>query len=208
MPPQKYSWSRKRREMQTQRMASHARLFHIRYGNLMLVVLGVAAGIWLLLKPELILSFVVETPLRFLGAFVFGFFYTYGVTAPASIAGFLLLGKAGNPVVIALIASVGAMLSNFLVYRFIRHKLLDHFDSLARRLRIRMHIVRYNIERRKVAKFLVLAVAGFIIASPLPTEIAIGLFAAIKFDLKKFLLYAFVFQFVGILLIGQVGKIL
>lgn len=205
---QAYSWSRKRHEHHTRRMVDHARMFHVRYGNLLLVILGIAAGVWLVYNPEILLFLARDPSLGYAGTFALGFFYPYGVTTPAAIAGFFLLGKTLSPWIIALFGAAGALISDFLIFYFIRHKILDHLDSFTKRFNVRMHLVAHRVQKHSILKHLVPIIAGIVVASPLPTEIAIGIFAAIKFELKRFLLYAFVFHFVSILIVSQVGRIL
>ncbi len=208
MLKEKYSWERKKYEHHARKIVHHTRLFHVRYGNLLLVILGITAGVWLVLNPEILLFLAEDPRLGYAGTFVLGFFYPYGVTTPAAIAGFFLLGKTLDPLVLALVGAAGAVISDFLIFYFIRHKLLDHFDSFARRFNVRMHLVRHKVQRRSILKHLVPIIAGLIIASPLPTEIAIGIFAAIKFELKRFLIYAFVFHLASIYIVSQIGRIL
>lgn len=190
-------------------MVNHARIFHIRYGNLLLVFLGVAAGVWLLYNPQILLPLAENETLGYVGTFALGFFYPYGVTTPAAIAGFFLLGKTLNPLAIAFTGAVGALISDFLIFYFIRHKLLDYLENFANKfVRTNMRIMRMKVEKHQRLKHVIPIFAGILIASPLPTEIAIGIFAAIKFEMKRFLVYAFAFHFVSIFIVSQVGEIL
>ncbi len=208
MKGQAYSWERKRREHHARRVMHHARRFHVRYGNLVLIVLGIIAGVWLIYNPDILLFLAEDESLGYAGTFALGFFYPYGVTTPAAIAGFFLLGKTISPWLIALVGAAGALISDFLIFYFIRHKLLDHLDRFTKRFNVRIHVAGHMVQRHSTLKHLVPIVAGMIVASPLPTEIAIGIFAAIKFEMKKFLLYAFLFHFVSILIVSQVGRVI
>lgn len=200
-----YSWSGRARERHARRIIHHAHRFRLRFGNLILIVFGVVFGVWLIYNPEIFLFLAEDKSLGYIGTFVLGFVYPYGVTTPAAIAGFYLLGKSISPWIIALVGAAGALISDFLIFYFIRHKLLDHLNSFSKRFNMNIHIIGQKINKHKTLKHLIPLGAGMIVASPLPTEIAIGIFAAIKFEMKKFLLYAFVFHFVSILIVSQIG---
>jgi hypothetical protein len=62
--------------------------------------------------------------------------------------------------------------------------------------------IRYNF-LKKISPL----IAGFIIASPLPDELAAVLLGSENYDYKKFLILAFVFNFLGILFIVGLGRI-
>lgn len=200
-----YSWERKVAQMRRQKIVKHGNLIRIRYGNLALVILGLVAGGWLLYRPELVTSIVRNESLGYIGSFITGFFYTYGVTNPAATVGFYIVGKTLNPFVIALVGAVGAAISNFLVFYFIKNKVLELVDSFTRRFNFSIYLLAHKVHRSLFLRNFVPIVAGLIIASPVPSEIAIGLFAAMKFHLKKFMVYAFVFQFLAIFLISYLG---
>lgn len=203
-----YSWRRKRVEHHARRVVHHAHKFRLRFGNLILIILGVIAGVWIAYNPD-VLSFLTEDPsLSMVSTFVFGFLYPLGITTPASIVGFFQLGKTMDPLVIATIGGLGSLIMDFLIFYFIRHKLLDHLHSFTKRFNVSIHVVGHRVRKHRVLKHLIPIVAGILVASPLPTEIAIGIFAAIKFDMKKFLLYAFAFHFVSIWIVSQVGHII
>ncbi len=188
------------------KFTKHAKIFHIRYGNLVLVIIGIIASIWLIYNPEILISLTVKEEFGYLSAFILGLIYPTGVTTAASIVGFYIIGNTLNPYLLAIVGSIGAIITDFLIFHFIRHKLLDYFDKFANKFsKISINIWRYKVNNHKYLKHLVPLFAGFLIASPIPTEIAIGIFAAIKFKMKWFLLYAFLFHALSIFVIVQLG---
>lgn len=202
----RYSWEQRKRERHAQRMVRHAKVFHVRYGNLLIMILGALAGLWLVYNPDAIVSFFSDSRLGYLGSFVVGLSYPFGATTPAAIAGFYAISKTVNPLVVSAIGISGSMVSNYLIFYFIRHKLLDHFDGIAKRFKVRMHVMRYSIQKSAFKRTFITVLAGVILASPLPTEIAVGLLAAVKYDMKRFMLLAFAFQFPTILIISFLGR--
>lgn len=206
--PKRYCWKKESGRAHARKVVRHARMFHVRYGNLALVVLGVAGGVWLVLNPA-VLSFMVDSALvAYASSFAVGMLYAFGVTTAAAVAGFFLLGRTVDPVALALLGALGAVASNYLVYRFIRHKIADYMDSLASRyMRVNLHIMRMRVQKHPFLRHIVPIFAGIMLASPLPSEMAIGIFAAIKFEMKRFLVYTFAFNLLSIFLISQLGAV-
>jgi hypothetical protein len=64
-----------------------------------------------------------------------------------------------------------------------------------------------KISRSRVWKIIIPVIAGLIIASPLPDELAVAIFGAVKYDVKKFLLFSYCFSFLGILAITSLSNI-
>jgi hypothetical protein len=202
----RYSWEERRREHHARRVVHHARIFHLRYGNLTITILGVLAGLWLVYNPEKIVLFFGNPNLGYLGSFVIGLSYPFGATTPAAIAGFYSISKTVSPIEVSVLGIAGSMVSNYVIFYFIRHKLLDYLDDLARRFNVRMHLMRYSIQKSRIKRYTITILAGIILTSPLPTEIAVGLLAAVKYDIKRFMFLAFAFQFPTILTISFLGR--
>lgn len=202
-----YSWERKLQKDRHTKTVGHFKKLHMRYGNLALAILGVAGAIWLVYNPEVFIPIAESESFGLIGAFIMGLLYPAGVTTPASIAGFFILGQSINPVLLALVGAAGAMITDFIIFYFIRHKLVEYLDKFASKyMRANMHLWRHRVNNHPHLKHLLPLFAGTLVASPLPTEIAIGLFAALKFEIKRFMLYTFVFHAISIFIVSQIGS--
>lgn len=167
---------------------------------------------YVILKSNIIQNFMSTSgDWGHLGSFLLGIFFPYGLTVIPATAGFLILAENLSPVLIALIGATGAVISDYLIFRFIGNRLALGFEEMAgdvsKKLRGEIEKLRRRVTRSKSLHYIIPIVAGFIIASPLPDELAAVLFGSVKFKLKKFLIYAYIFHFIGILLIATVGKI-
>lgn len=203
---QSYSFQRRVKEEKTRDLLERVKMLHLRYKNMLLIILGIAAGVWIAYNPG-VFSFLSDDPsLQYAGAFLMGLMYPVGITTPAAIVGFFQLAKVMNPLLLSAIGALGALATNFVVFYFIRHSMLDHLDKFTKKFNVRIHVVGHVVRKHPVLKHVIPIVAGIIIATPIPTEIAIGIFAAIKFEMKRFLVYAFVFSLVSILLVSQFGS--
>ncbi|MFH1072545.1 MAG: hypothetical protein V1743_03905, partial [Nanoarchaeota archaeon] len=107
----------------------------------------------------------------YLGSFLLGIFFVYGFTAPPATALLLLLAKSQNIFVTALIAGVGALVGDLVLFRFIRHSFGDEIERLKKE-RLVKHM--YTKTPGFIKKYFIPVIGGFIIASPLPDEIGIS----------------------------------
>ena len=135
----------------------------------------------------------------YIGSFVAGFFYTSAITTSFSVAYFLLENL--NPFLSAVIGGFGAIFADYVIYSFVRKESGRTFILLNKEIRFP------KIKNKLIIKLSPL-IAGFIIASPLPDELAALLFGLEKYDKKKFIIISFVFNFLGILTINLLGRTL
>jgi uncharacterized membrane protein YdjX (TVP38/TMEM64 family) len=146
--------------------------------------------------------FVVS--LGFLGTFLTGILFTYGFTAAPATAIFLILAKEQNIMLTGLVGGLGALLGDLLIFNFIRHSFKDEVKKLYRE-----KIIVYTNHKTPsfLKRYLLSVVAGFIIASPLPDEIAVTMLAASKsVSTKAFLIISYVLNTLGILVVLMIGS--
>ena len=139
--------------------------------------------------------------LEYVGAIFAGFFFTYGVTTPFSIVTFFILADTLNIWLLAFLGALSSLVSEFIIYDFARIETKKLLKS--RNIRgLKIPKLKYT-SLKKLSPI----IAGLIIASPLPDELAAVLLAAENYDYKKFLILAFIFNFLGILFIVGLGRI-
>lgn len=147
--------------------------------------------------------------LGYAGTFLGGVFYAYGFTAAPATAVLLVLAKEQNLILAVLLGGFGAVLSDLLIFKFFRRFFTDEIDKLKKE-----KFVKYIEREEKILlghyyKHIFPALAGFLIASPLPTEIGVAMMASIKnLSVKKFLIIAFILHSLGILLILMIGNLI
>ena len=125
-----------------------------------------------------------------------------------AIAAFYVLGNTHNPFLMAFVGASGALLSDYLIFKFVRDRLLVELKDLSHEFSEVIPRLQLHIKRSTYFKWIIPTIAGLIIASPLPDEIAAALFAVVKYDLKKFIIFSFVSKFLGIILIAYVARLL
>lgn len=172
------------------------------------VALLIALGIFVLALDTAIFTTVLGaiTEAGYVGAFLAGIMFVSLFTfAPASTALIILATTAGlNPVLIALFAAFGAMVGDYLILRFAEEKVAYELKPIAIRLGIPQLI--YYLQDKKRTDWLVRAAGAFVIASPLPDEMGIGLLGISKIGNLGFFSVCYVLNFVGILALVSMGN--
>lgn len=147
--------------------------------------------------------------LGYIGTFLGGIFYAYGFTAAPATAVLLVLAKEQNLILAVLIGGLGAVLSDFIIFSFIRHSFIDEINKLKKEK------IMKNISKNgkhifgRYYKHIFPIFSGFLIASPLPTEIGVTMLASIKnISVKKFMVIAYLLHSLGILIILTIGNLI
>ena len=179
-----------------------------RHRNTIFIILSIILS-YVLLTSQYIHDLVVGLgSLGYLGSFIVGMFFTYALTTIPATIGLFLLGESLDPLLIALVGAAGAVVSDFLIYRFVKDSFIKGMEDFSPTIKKDIRQMTKNIKKSRILKNFIPIIAGLIIASPLPDELATGLLGMMKFQPKKFLLYAYFFNFLGILAITSAAKIL
>lgn len=197
------------------------REYQWKYRNLILLALSFVFAYYMLKTPQIVSLIENLGNLGYSASFVAGMLFSYGITtAPATVALFTL-GKTLNPFIIAALGASGTVISDYIIFRIVRDKLLGEIKLLSKEVRtltkpishlffweeLRVRIWR-AISRSKVWNLIVPVIGGLIIASPLPDEIGVAIFGAIKFETKKFILVAYLFNFIGIFIVAYSARVI
>lgn len=175
-----------------------------KYHNLILFFISIIIAYYLL-KSEYLKSMILKFgSLSYFGVLVAGIFYTYGLTTVPASALIYMLGKTLNPFIIAFIGALGSMIGDFLIFAYVKYALVTEIKMLMSELHLRIP----KILRSKFIYKIAPLIAGLIIASPLPDEIGVALMGIVEYKTKHFLLYSYLLNFIGILIIAYFGKII
>lgn len=136
----------------------------------------------------------------YLSVFLAGCLFSYGFTTPFAIGLFLTVGDNVNIFYAAPLAAVGALLSDFLIFKFIRSELLDEFNRLkkTRPIQALVFFLKEHL-RPKAQIYLSWIVGGIIIASPLPDELGVSLLSGFsRINQKAFIVIDYFCNLTGI----------
>ena len=175
------------------------------YPRCILLALTFLAATLLYGGREILLLHEAVVGAGYVGVFATGMLYSYGFTAAPATAILLIAADGVNPVAASLIGGVGGLISDLVIFRFLRTSLSSEIKRLARERpirRLRKAIPKY------MRKPLIPILAGLIIASPLPDEIGVFLLASTGISLRLFSLEDYLLSTVGIFLILAAGTVL
>lgn len=142
-------------------------------------------------------------------AFVAGFFYSISFTIASAGLFFVELGEHYNPVAIALLGGLGAMLADLLMFKFIKETIVGEMKLLFRSIIPTPRRKRWErLTKRRVFIWGVPFVASMFIASPLPDEIGVALFSLVNFRPKYLSIITFLLNTAGIFLLVFLGHAL
>ncbi|MBI5358229.1 hypothetical protein HZB69_01195 [Candidatus Amesbacteria bacterium] len=169
----------------------------IRHLNLILLVVGLVLA-WILKSYDF-------TTLGILGAFVGGVMFASVFTVASGTIILLSLANTFPIWQVAIIAGLGAIITNFFIFRFVRDNLYNEIKDVYEFFGHR-HLT--TLLHTKYFHWFIPLLGALIIASPLPDEFGVSLLGISQMSQGKFLALAFVLNTIGISLILVVQKLL
>ena len=154
---------------------------------------------WYLLKSGILDTLVQKIlPIMFLAPFLAGMFYTSFLTTPLAIAMFLILAPVMNPILLAVVAGLGAALTDAFLIRLLRDNVNKDIATLTKHFKF--YLLKGLLKLLKL-DFLIPLLGALIIASPLPDELGLFLLGESKLTNNQIIILTFIFNTAGILLI-------
>jgi len=177
-------------------------LFKLRYPKIFLLFIAIILAYIIFRNPN-IQSFVSGLGnLKYLGIFIAGMLFSFGFTSPFA-AGFFITLNPENILLTGIIGGVGALLSDLLIFSLIKLSFKDEFERLEKTKIIKD--IKKEIEQdfgKKIKVYLMYAIAGIMIASPLPDEIGVIMLAGLtKIKVNKLSVISFILNTLGILIL-------
>lgn len=169
---------------------------HWHYENTALLIVSIIAFAFLT-QTEIVDKLIQQIGnLGYLGSFIVGIFFVSTFTvAPAAIILFNLAERL-NLVGVAVLAGLGAMLGDYVIFHFMRDRVFEELRPLFHKLNSPKIKIIY---KSPYFAWLLPLFGAFIIASPFPDEVGIGMLGLARIRKWQFFLLAFVLNGVGIL---------
>ena len=184
------------------------RIFKFKYPKLIIFVLFILIA-YTLFSNKNFNDLILLTETGYLITFIGGILIALGFTAPFGI-GLLINSSPQNIFIGALIAGIGATLSDILIFKFIKFSFIDEFKKLEKTKTIKEieEIVKKN-KHILIKHYLLYVFAGIIIASPLPDEIGVAMLAGLTtINVKTLALIGFILHTLFIFFIIYLGTII
>lgn len=147
----------------------------------------------------------VSEDIRIIGSFIAGLFFTsVFTTAPAIV----VLGEISQiePVfIVALIGAIGAVCGDMIIFHLFRSHVSNDLDAILQKIKRNPF---KSILTNKGFCWLGVIVGALIIASPFPDELGIAMMGISRINLKTFIPISFVFNFLGIVVIGYASRLI
>ena len=173
--------------------------------DLLIIVISVTAAVWLARIGAVEKFLALTGGFKILASFVAGMFFTsIFTTAPAMVA-LAVLARDFPPLWVAAIGAIGAALVDFVIFRFVRDD-LSKDDAGMFTVKIRRKFVR--LFRHGFLKWLLVLFGGVILASPFPDELGLAVLGLAKIKNRVLLPLSYVMNFIGILAIVSVARLL
>jgi len=142
----------------------------------------------------------------YVGIFISGILYVFSFTAPIATALILIFSTNNNFILLGLIAGIGSLVGDFLIFHFIRISFVDEIKEFSQH---KISLFTLNKIPKIYQKYLAYTLGAIFIATPLPDEVGITILASSKeVKLKHFGIISYVLNTAGIFLIILLGKTL
>jgi len=154
---------------------------------------------------EILEGFVQHTAATYFlfGTFLAGILFASTFTVAVATSIFLILGQAHNPVLIAVVGGLGALVGDTVIFKFLKEDLVHDFEYLE------VHFgkkIAKRIFHSKLIFWFAPIVAAIMIASPIPDEIGLIMLAGIKLKYRQFFIISFLMNTLGILVISLFAR--
>lgn len=177
-------------------------IFHFHYPKILALIVLAIIAYFIFKTPNVQIAVESLGQLQYLGVFIAGMFFTFGFTTPFAIGFFVVLNPV-NPVLTALVGGMGAVIGDMAIFGFIRFSFTNEFERLKKTSFIRgiKRGMRMYLSHR-IRLYILYALAGLIIASPLPDEAGVIMLAGLTNISPRIMgLISFVFNTIGIFII-------
>lgn len=184
------------------------KIFEFKYPKLLILGLSIIFA-YFLFSNSLTIEYIKNLGnLSYLGIFIAGMLLAIGFSAAFAV-GFFIILQPENIFLATFIGGLGALLSDMLIFKFIKFSFMDEFENLRKTIVIKK--VRKIINKSfgiKIKHYLIYVFAGFLIASPLPDEVGVSMLAGLtRIKQKTLAIISFILHSLAIFLIIKIGFI-
>lgn len=168
---------------------------HISAKRLVLIVVSILGAIILSKNPTFHALLEQLGNYGYIGAFFAGLLFVSTFTITIAVVILLGLSEHMSPIMISLIAGLGATLGNYIMFRIMEDTLAKDIQKLYKtfkKKRKKKHHIHINTH------WTIPVLGALIITSPLPDEIGVGLLSIFHMKTYQFVLLSFFLKTVGI----------
>ncbi len=174
------------------------------FQDIAIVALSVILAL-IMVKTKLLSGFLTSfSGFESLGSLIAGLFFTSIFTTAPAIVTLGEIARYGSVLNTAFFGAIGAVLGDMVIFHFVRDRLSDHFMELMKHERWWKRV--HTVFKLRYFRWFTFLLGGIILASPFPDELGISLLGMTKMKTSRFVQISFIFNFIGILIIGLLVK--
>jgi uncharacterized membrane protein YdjX (TVP38/TMEM64 family) len=130
-----------------------------------------------------------------IGVLIAGFFLGYTFTVVPATAIILHFSFFFNPLTVSLIGAIGKMFGDYVIFHYFKRDLPDELEEVIE------ESTKLKILKKKHFRWIIPAIAGLVLLSPLPDEIALSFLGILKYKTRNFMIISFVLNLIGLLIL-------
>lgn len=177
-----------------------------KYKNLIFLVFSLVLA-YFVFRNETLNSYLLHLGnFGYIGAFFAGILFVSTFTVATGAIILLVLAETLSPLEIGLIAGLGAVVGDFVIFRFVKDDLSREIKQIYGLFDKNHHF--QNVLHTKYFSWMLPVVGAIIIASPLPDEIGVSLMGISKLKTHQFLLVSFILNAIGIFLVVSASSVI
>lgn len=177
---------------------------HWRYKNTAFLMLSLVLLFYLAKTPAVDTLIRQVGNLGYVGAFITGIFFVSTFTVAPAVLVMFKLADLLHPAEVALLAGLGAMAGDFIIFRFVKDKVFDELAPIFKKL--------HTAKTRRLFKtpyfaWFMPVIGAFLIASPFPDELGVSMLGLSKIRPWQFFVVTFVLNALGIFIVVTAARL-
>jgi len=178
-----------------------------RYKNILLFLIGILIAFLFVKTGQAHIIAAKIGEWGYLGSFILGIMFSSSLTVGIATVFLYNLGQELNPFLVAVLGGLGAMSGDYIFYRVLKDRLFDELRELFAKIpKFPKNQLIWFLENKYFAWFIP-SIAYFIILSPIPDEVGVGILSKIEKNTRKLLILTFILNTIGIFIIVFLGKL-
>ena len=176
------------------------------YKNLIIVALSLIFA-FILSRNESFQTFLFNLgSFGYIGAFFAGILFVSTFTVATGSLILLILAESLSPIELGLIAGLGAVVGDLLIFRFVKNSLACEIELIYDQIDEKHHLKK--LFHSKYFNWSLPIIGAIIIASPLPDELGVSLMGICKMNTNRFIIVSYLLNSLGIFLIISLSLVI
>lgn len=178
-------------------------LFRGKYKKLTILLISIIAAYMIFTNSKI--QLILPSEAGFFSIFLAGIIFAFGFLAPFA-TGFFIALDPSSIITVSLIASLGTLISDMFIFKFIKLSFLDEFIYLRESPIIKeINSIIDKSFLHKIKAYIYYSFIGFMIASPLPDELGVSMLAGMT-RIKSWVLaiLSYVLHFIGFIILFSI----